>query len=144
MTTTRNRVKVCSRCLREKPRGAFYRLARAKSGRASACKECKKQYEQTKQARLLDQQRHRKSKYGITIAEWNRLHREQQNCCAICGVHESRLSRQLDVDHDHDTGRVRGLLCNYCNKILERHIGDPEWFKDLDIRKRLDKYLLEK
>ncbi len=142
MTTIRN--KICSKCLRRKPVSAFYKLARATSGCASACKECQKQYEQTEQARLLDQQRHRRSKYGITVEEWDRLHQEQQNCCAICGVHESRLKRQLDVDHDHDTGKIRGLLCNYCNKILERHINEPKWFKDSCVRERLNKYLLKR
>lgn len=39
----------------------------------------------------------------------------QNHCCAICNIHQSKLKRQLSVDHDHNTGEVRGLLCTACN-----------------------------
>lgn len=40
---------------------------------------------------------------------------KQSYCCDICGIHQDKLKRQLDVDHNHDTGDVRGLLCTPCN-----------------------------
>lgn len=59
-----------------------------------------------------------KTKYGITLEEYNRMFNEQQGCCAICNTHQSDLTKALSVDHNHDTGEVRGLLCNRCNVAL--------------------------
>lgn len=44
--------------------------------------------------------------------------REQNNMCKICGVPEMELNRRLHLDHDHKTGRFRGLLCKKCNSLL--------------------------
>jgi hypothetical protein len=43
---------------------------------------------------------------------------DKQQCCAICAKHESQFSKRLHVDHNHKTGKVRGLLCYRCNKFL--------------------------
>jgi hypothetical protein len=47
----------------------------------------------------------------------------QDYSCAICGKHEDELGYKLRVDHNHDSGKVRGLLCNGCNTSLG-HFGD--------------------
>lgn len=52
-------------------------------------------------------------KYGITEIDYERLLVEQGGACAIC--RNPSTGRRLSVDHDHDTGRVRGLLCFTCN-----------------------------
>ena len=44
--------------------------------------------------------------------------KDQNDCCAICGRHKDEFSRNLSVDHDHDTGNHRGLLCGDCNIAL--------------------------
>lgn len=44
----------------------------------------------------------------------------QAGCCAICGTHQDALKLTLAVDHNHDTGKVRGLLCNPCNAAIGR------------------------
>jgi hypothetical protein len=36
--------------------------------------------------------------------------------CAICNVHEENVTKSLAIDHDHATGKVRGYLCNNCNR----------------------------
>lgn len=58
--------------------------------------------------------------YGIniTLKQWKSLHEKQNGCCAICGVHESFFENALAVDHNHLTGKVRGLLCFICNRYL--------------------------
>lgn len=59
-----------------------------------------------------------KVKYGITQNDYDAMKSSQDFKCAICGTHEDDLKRVLCVDHCHDTGRVRGLLCDTCNKFL--------------------------
>lgn len=59
-------------------------------------------------------------RYGLTVAEHDAMVQAQGNRCAICGdppdPNGIRASSRLHVDHDHDTGAVRGLLCNRCNR----------------------------
>jgi len=60
--------------------------------------------------------------FGISLADYNRMLREQNDVCAICRCKETMVwrgkIRALAVDHDHVTGAVRRLLCRRCNSIL--------------------------
>lgn len=62
--------------------------------------------------------------YGLTAEEYGALLKKQKGVCAICkGINSS--GRRLGVDHDHNTGVVRGLLCGPCNSQLgwfEKHL----------------------
>ncbi len=53
-------------------------------------------------------------KFGITIERYEEMSLEQEHKCAICGQ-PSKAPRALAVDHCHNTGKVRGLLCGNCN-----------------------------
>lgn len=64
---------------------------------------------------------HLKTVHGLTVSDYNRLFVEQNGKCAVCGKHQSILSQRLDVDHDHKTGKIRGLLCRGCNRMLGRY-----------------------
>lgn len=55
-------------------------------------------------------------KYGISLAEYDQLLAEQNNGCAICAKTPEQNGRRLAVDHNHETGEVRGLLCSPCNQ----------------------------
>lgn len=55
-------------------------------------------------------------RYGITLEEYEIVFRRQNGVCAFCGRRPSR--NRLAVDHDHRTGRFRGLLCTPCNRAL--------------------------
>lgn len=60
-----------------------------------------------------------KRKYGISVDEYNELLRKANNKCEICGSDGSNGHHgKLCVDHCHDTGRIRGILCDPCNKKL--------------------------
>lgn len=67
-----------------------------------------------------------KHHYGIDLAEYNRLLAAQDGKCAICKIPSEAAERPkhwkqtLCVDHDHDTGFIRGLLCNACNLTVKR------------------------
>jgi hypothetical protein len=64
--------------------------------------------------------------YGMTIADFDRLLEEQGGHCACCPATVSDASgRVLHVDHDHASGRVRGLLCSACNRALGNVRDDP-------------------
>lgn len=65
------------------------------------------------------EQRHtrRKSHYGITKEEYENKLEEQNGRCAICNG-TNKNGRALAVDHDHETGDIRGLLCGQCNVVL--------------------------
>lgn len=66
-------------------------------------------------------------KYGITRAEYDLLLEAQAGGCAICGTKVGgRVHKRMSVDHDHGTGKVRGLLCLACNKGLGRFRDDTE------------------
>lgn len=84
-------------------------------------------------------------RYGITFDDYNQLREKQNYCCAICGKNEEdipqgrakRTQTALAVDHSHETGKVRGLLCIGCNTILGK------CYEDVSILKRAVKYLQE-
>lgn len=65
----------------------------------------------------------RLKKYGITEVDYQTLLAKQNGGCAICGSSGER--RRLDVDHCHITDKIRGLLCNNCNRGLGHLKDDP-------------------
>lgn len=78
-----------------------------------------------------------KQNYGITLDQYNKMLSDQNGCCRICDRHESKLSKKLCVDHNHTTGKVRGLLCNSCNT----NIG--KFNEDTRILNKMIEYLKE-
>jgi len=76
-----------------------------------------------------------KSKYGIDQSEYNKKLIEQDNKCAICEISIVDYGKIFCVDHDHNTNKVRGLVCDTCN----RGLGYYEKYKDIYIR-YLNKY----
>ena len=86
---------------------------------------------------LADKKRaaHLRRKYGITIEQYNTLLKKQEGCCAICKRHSGEFATRLAVDHDHSSGEVRGLLCNYCNhRVVGRH-------RDSELLRRVADYI---
>lgn len=62
---------------------------------------------------------HREKKYGVSEAQFNAMRSAQGDKCAICEADFSALTtRDVHIDHCHDTGAVRGLLCRRCNHAL--------------------------
>lgn len=78
----------------------------------------RKQYPKT--AAAAQRRYNYKHKYGITVEDYDRMFAEQEGRCLICGTDVPGGHRKhLCVDHCHETGRVRGLLCNRCNGLLQ-------------------------
>jgi hypothetical protein len=59
-----------------------------------------------------------KGKYGFSLKKYNAMLAEQGGVCAICKGPQLSKRRHFAVDHDHVDGRVRGLLCDHCNRGL--------------------------
>jgi hypothetical protein len=73
--------------------------------------------------------------YGISLEDYNKMFIEQNGCCKICQDHQSKFKNSLCVDHCHTTGKVRGLLCDQCNR------GLGSFKDDIEIVKNIIKYL---
>lgn len=65
---------------------------------------------------------HLKKRYGITTADVEQMIADQGGDCPICG---DVLPEPAHIDHDHETGRVRGVLCRSCNQGLGMYRDDP-------------------
>ena len=74
--------------------------------------------------------------YGIGVQEYYTMLETQSGCCAICGIAATSLTRRLAVDHNHVTGKVRGLLCCHCNPLL----GQAK--ESVDVLKKACEYIL--
>ena len=82
-------------------------------------------YKATQQAWRLSHQGQRsilksrlKTKFGITLEDYDNLHIKHNNSCALCNTPESELLTKLCIDHCHTTNKVRGLLCDACNVAI--------------------------
>ena len=109
-------MKECSTCRLKLSLDEFYESKYNKGGYYTICKSCarkrNKKYRLTHKATKEQKRKWRiKSKYGITQEEYEQLYIAANGACEIC-------HKELDVlyiDHNHDTGKVRGLLCRGCN-----------------------------
>lgn len=116
--------KRCGRCKTVKPLSEFYVRRSRRNGVTSRCKACVAELDAERAARPYNAQRSRElllATYGLTEAEYSALLERQQGCCAIC--RSPANDKRLCVDHCHDTGVVRGLLCSPCNRAIG-HLGD--------------------
>ena len=115
--------KVCRECGINLCLSEYHRSQRGLYGRKERCKSCTRKRRTTAERR----RRQLRSKYGLMLADYERLYLRQGGRCAICGSRESHgKTEQFTVDHDHKTGKVRALLCNKCNPALGLMDDDPE------------------
>ena len=106
--------RVCKTCGVEKPLTEYYKQSNRKSY-YTWCKECHK--EVNRKGTL--------KQYGLTPEEFNQMFADQKGECLICKRHQSEFKETLSVDHDHKTGKVRGLLCGACNRAIGLFKDDP-------------------
>lgn len=73
------------------------------------------------------QRRHKlKKNYGLTVDDWYELLESQGGVCAICGIDKPGHGTNWCVDHCHETGKVRGILCHACNVGLGNFKDNPD------------------
>jgi hypothetical protein len=121
-------MKTCSKCEKEKTLEEFY----AGKTDTAWCKECKRAY--ARQHRKNNKKMKKNSdllwRYGISLEDWKEMFEKQNGCCAICKTHQGELTHTLHTDHDHETGKVRGLLCSPCNTSLGGFRDDVSLLKN--------------
>ena len=79
----------------------------------------RKCYAENKTLRLKNKNRALQNNYGISLKDYYEMEKQQDYKCAICGTNEkNKRTKYFDVDHCHETGKVRGLLCTNCNQGL--------------------------
>ena len=111
--TGRNAAGMCKVCSRDHQR-RFY--AKNRANLLPIMRRKAKVYRLVSNKPYLSSQRsYFRRKYNITPEEYNLMFVKQYGKCAICKLHQSELNQRLNVDHDHETGQVRGLLCLNCN-----------------------------
>ena len=133
--------KICTKCKIEKDLNAYSVDHGTKDQLRHRCKNCRAKEAKDWQLKNLEKvsissanyykknsektrNRILKNKYGISLQEYNLLLKKQDNKCASCFQLESAIDsrlgriRALAVDHNHFTGKVRGLLCTGCNAAI--------------------------
>jgi len=128
--------KTCTKCFRSQPNTEYYKDKSKKDGHCSSCKSCLYIYSQTTERKAAvnrQSKRWRKNnpeksaqsvtnanlryKYGISLDEYDVMYKTCKGLCEICNKEEG-AGKRLAVDHCHETGEVRGLLCFACNTSL--------------------------
>jgi len=123
----KNNLKKCSKCKQFYPAESkfFYRHSSRKDGFDSWCKECKKDY---------DKIRHKMKSFNISAKQYQKMFEEQKGCCLICGrdfkdiygnPKQNHIYYTPRIDHNHKTGKVRGILCHHCNIALGSFKENP-------------------
>lgn len=128
-------MKTCTKCGRQKEFCDFSKDKSTADGLRTRCRECmavmwKRAYDADperwrKRSRDWNQanpEKHRrvqkngdlKTRYGISLQQFEEMKAAQLGCCAIC----EQVMNPPCVDHDHKTGKVRALLCSGCNTAL--------------------------
>lgn len=116
-------MKRCPDCCEVKPLEAFSRNKSARDGRAAYCKPCQNARTKESRERVHGGSRHYhlKRRYGLGADDVAAMVEEQFGVCVIC-----LAPRPQHVDHDHQTGKVRAVLCFNCNGGLGQFRDQPE------------------
>ena len=133
--------KKCVHCKITKSVVNFYTEKKMNDGYNSWCKKChqlnannwnkknrkrhkvnSKRHQKTERYKKTRRNQSLKERYGITQKDFEQMEKNQKGLCAICGNPETMVRdgklMNLSVDHNHITGKVRGLLCRMCNHKL--------------------------
>lgn len=131
----RGRKVRCTTCKRWKEKHLFFAQKRISKGTTpfqANCKHCDRIRQRSEYTIERRRRKRLKIEYGLTEQDYQQLYIKQEGKCKIC----YQVKVRLDVDHNHTTGKVRGLLCGHCNKAIGLLHDDP------DAARRVIAYLL--
>ena len=118
--------KTCTKCKQTKSQSEFYtKTYKGRTRYQTWCKPCSLADHKTRYTPQRDFKSKLKLRYNLTWEQYIDLYNKQQGQCKICtkfikvpGKTTQPKSEMACVDHDHQTGRIRGLLCSHCNTML--------------------------
>lgn len=150
--STEEGFKICRKCLLKKPVSEFnihYGKTSTKDKLRNECRECQRQHSKehynehkdeinavrryegkhNKKVRRERHNFHLRRKFGIGADEYDRMLLDQGGKCAICGTDKPGINgntiKNFAVDHNHETGKIRSLLCANCNQGLGNFLDSP-------------------
>lgn len=131
----RTETKVCSVCKRRLPFSSYHNSSKSKDGKGYRCLSCdeeaRKRYINTNKERVqvLSRSKNIKSRFNLEEDRLREIMDNQKGCCVICNNSlidpNKNSTKQYGIDHNHDTGEVRGLLCMHCNAMLGQAMDSP-------------------
>ena len=127
-------MKTCNTCNETKELTEYHKAKVNKDGHENRCKACKQAWQSDPAQRAARARRSWKYSikvnYGMTPEDYYKMVEEQGNKCAACDTPWEELVNHVwerwCVDHNHNTGEVRGLLCNGCNAAAGHAQDDPK------------------
>jgi hypothetical protein len=109
--------KECKQCSKILPLDLYQRDISKKDNLRPECKECTKLNRKQRYNKTETRKRNLEKNFGPDALKiYNEHFENQKGLCAICGSSENGRYSHLSIDHCHSSGRIRGLLCNNCNR----------------------------
>ena len=143
-----NQEKECCVCNVRKKFSDFYNFKNKSDGKSYRCKDCdtkaRKKWAKNnpEKAHISQRQRNLKQRFGVGLEWYEEQFKKQGYSCAICGVNKNKTTGtrkfwNFSVDHCHGSGKIRGILCNNCNRGLGLLKDSPDLLqKALDYLKK--------
>jgi hypothetical protein len=142
MSTTEIKTKRCTTCKVVKPTTEFYAHPHTRDGLQSVCKQCHAVSSAKVYQRMTATEKDRRNarskahRYGMTLEEMMAYVEAHDENCDVCGKpdtthRKATWTRKLTFDHDHLSGKLRGMLCSRCNIAIGSAEDDPEVLRAL-------------
>jgi len=136
------KTRICAKCKKRKRLNEYHKSKRHSLGRKLECADCtnkylrdhyNKNYKGKPETKRKQTEYHYKRKYGIEYKDYLKMYEKQKGRCLIClfifpkvGTFSKGKKDVLVVDHCHNSGKIRGLICNKCNQGLGLFNDCPE------------------
>lgn len=121
-------IKRCYKCKEFKSVDEFYRSNKVYYQKE--CKVCNRErkyrWHHTEEGKRSSMNTKLKRRFGISVEEYDEMLKNQKGMCLICGKYQCSQGHNLAVDHDHRTGKIRGLLCKSCNVGIGNFYDRPD------------------